>query len=60
MLPVTETEWLPTLCMAGIILLFSVTDDISSSLFYKILIRDEIAELAKASCSYLQLVVASG
>ena len=29
----TETGLLPTLCMAGIILLFSVTDDISCSLF---------------------------
>ena len=33
MLSVTETRWLPTLCMARIILLFSVTDDISCSLF---------------------------
>ena len=33
MLSVTETEWLLTLCIAGIILLFSVTDDISCSLF---------------------------
>ena len=33
MLSVTETGWLPTLYMAGIILLFSVTDDISCSLF---------------------------
>ena len=30
----TETEWLLTLCMAGIILLFSVTDNISCSLFF--------------------------
>ena len=33
MLSVTETGWLPTLCTAGINLLFSVTDDISCSLF---------------------------
>ena len=33
MLSVPETGWLLTLCMAGIILLFSVTDNISSSLF---------------------------
>ena len=35
MLSVTETGWLQTLCMAGINLLFSVTDDISCSLFAK-------------------------
>ena len=33
MLSVTKTGWLPTLRIAGIIPLFSVTDDISCSLF---------------------------
>ena len=42
MLPVTETGWLPTLCMAGVILLFSVTDDISCSLFHQFLNNCEI------------------
>ena len=34
-----ETGWLPPLCMAGIVLLFSVTDDISCSLFIQILCK---------------------
>ena len=37
----TETSWLSNLSMAGIILLFSATEDISSSLF-EIIIPNQV------------------
>ena len=51
MLSVTETGWLLTLCMAGIILLFSVTDNISCSLFFKKCSDSKLKKLV-VKCSF--------